>query len=43
MPPNKPYLDSSFKLILASDGADVVGPTAAVSPASGVKRGRSGP
>ena len=34
MPPNKPYLDSSHKLILAFDGFGAEGPTAVVSPAS---------
>jgi hypothetical protein len=32
--PNKPYLDSSYKLILAFDGFGTEGPTAVVSPAS---------
>jgi hypothetical protein len=37
-PPNKPYLDSSHKLIFTSDGDGAEGPTAVVSPASSVER-----
>ena len=33
-PSNKPYLDSSHKLILTSDGFGAEGPTSVVSPAS---------
>lgn len=34
MMPNTTYLDSSHKLILASDGSGAEGPNAVVSPAS---------
>jgi hypothetical protein len=38
LPPNKPYRDSSRKLILGFDGSGTEVPTAVVSPASCVER-----